>query len=191
MHRSIVISALVLASFLAGCGSDSVGSEEDAQKAYLGLDASIDKAIALGLKGFNEASNANIPTETAKGNKSGTLTVTGQVDQGASANKSMHLSAAMSGYSDDGALTYDTAGTAPALAINLKGIPDGTMDGSLEGDYSMSGDLEGDLHLSLSFTGEIQPVMGDTTKVERKPGTTHIHGTASAGDASYSVDVTR
>jgi len=55
--------------------------------------------MQLGFDGFNSASSANIATQTAAGAKSGTLTVTGQVDQGASANKGMRLQVALaSGY---------------------------------------------------------------------------------------------
>jgi hypothetical protein len=92
---------------VASCGS-SVQSEEDARKAYLGLDPSIDKAIGLGFDGFNSASSANITPQTADGGVRGTMTVTGQVDQGTSANKGMRLFDALDNYSDDGLITYQT-----------------------------------------------------------------------------------
>jgi hypothetical protein len=72
---------------VASCGNGDVSSTDAAQAAYLGLDKSIDKAITEGFAGFNAASSANIPTETASGDVSGTMTITGQVDQGQSANK--------------------------------------------------------------------------------------------------------
>lgn len=74
---------------VVGCGNGSVHSDADAMKAHLGLDASVDKAINLGFAGFNAATSANIPTELTTGTVKGTLTVTGQVDQGASSNKTM------------------------------------------------------------------------------------------------------
>src|SRR5262245_4028116 len=106
MVRSTFLLMLFLA--LPGCGSDDVGSEEDAKLAYEGLDGSIDKSIQLGFKGFNEASSANIAPQTDKGDKAGTVTVAGQVDHGASDNKTMNLTVELKGYSDDEKLTYDT-----------------------------------------------------------------------------------
>src|SRR5215468_9852968 len=135
--RSAPIITLVALSFLAAfaaCGSDNVSSTEDAKKAYLGLDPSVDKAITLGFAGFNAATSANINPQSADGGVSGTMTVTGQVDQGVSANKGMRLLDALSNYSDDGQVRYNTDQAAlPALTINLKGIPNGTLDGSLNG----------------------------------------------------------
>jgi hypothetical protein len=57
------------------------------------------------------------------GTATGTLVVTGQVDQGASANKGMRLKEALVNYSDDGKLTYNTdAAALPALEMMLKSI---------------------------------------------------------------------
>src|SRR3954451_22262684 len=97
--------ALILVA-AAGC-SNGVHSDADAQKAYLGLDASVDKAINLGFAGFNAASSANIPTQMTTGTVKGTLSVSGQVDQGASSNKTMRLVTAYVMYSDDGKVLYD------------------------------------------------------------------------------------
>ncbi|HZI09117.1 MAG TPA: hypothetical protein VE153_01935, partial [Myxococcus sp.] len=44
--------------------------------------------------------SANIPAQSTAGTAAGTLTVTGQVDQGSSANKGMRLRVGMVGYSD-------------------------------------------------------------------------------------------
>lgn len=192
--------SLPFALVLSGCGGGdddasgqpAVKSTADAKRAYLGLDASIDKAIALGFDGFNAATNANIAPQSAEGEHVGTMTVTGQVDQGASANKTMHLSEALDGYSDDAHLTYDTnAAALPAIEMKLSKVPTGTLDGTLTGSFTMSGDLEGSVTLDLTFSGELQPTAADATKVERKPGTTHITGTATSGNDSYAVDVTR
>src|SRR6185436_6488189 len=98
--KSLAIT-LILTS--AGCGNVSVHSNADAQKAYLGLDASIDKAIQLGFDGFNSPSNgANIAPQMTTGTVHGTLTVNGQVDQGSSNNKNMTLNTNYVAYSDDG-----------------------------------------------------------------------------------------
>lgn len=184
--RSSSIVALVL---LAGCGN-GVSSTEQAQKAYLGLDPSVDKAITLGFAGFNSASSANISAQTADGGVSGTMTVTGQVDQGVSANKGMRLFDALSNYSDDGKVTYNTdPSSLPALTINLKNIPTGTLDGSLDGSFIMSGGLSGHVSLLLNFAGQIES--GPNSTVVRKPGTTHITGTATSPAGTYNVDVTR
>lgn len=176
-------------------GGGSVNSNEQARQAYLGLDESIDKAITLGFKGFNAAQSANIPTEQTTGDLSGTMTVTGQVDQGVSANKQMRLLETLTNYSDtDAGIIYDTnsdAGTdgAPAnLDMSLQGIPTGTLSGSLDGTYGMSGALKGLVTLQVTFNGQLQ--QGDAG-VERKPGSTHITGTATSGTGVYQIDITK
>jgi hypothetical protein len=94
--------------------------------------------------------------------------------------------------------------------MTLNKIPNGTLTGSLNGSFTMSAaifpdggtrpdagaadagpPLVGVVTLALSFTGDLQPNATDPSKVERKPGTTHITGTASAGGFTYTVDVTR
>ena len=135
---------VVAAAVTAGCGSNDVNSKDDAKRAYLGLDGSIDRAIDLGFAGFNAANSANIPAEMAAGAMAGTLTVTGQVDQGVSANKQMRLNVAMAGYRDVSGFTYDTdinddgGVTLPALDMSLQGIPTGTLSGTLVGTFRMS-----------------------------------------------------
>ncbi len=173
-----------------GC-SDDVGSEEDARRAYVGLDKSVDKAIQLGFQGFNLASNANIDPQTANGDKGGTLTVSGKVDQGASANKNMTLDEEMKGYSDDGLITYDTTGTLPIIDLKLANVPNGTVNGTLNGTFKMTGELEGNVTLTLSIAGELQPTAADPMKVERKPDTTKITGTAASDYGTYNVNVTQ
>lgn len=173
-------------------GGAGVTSTDDAKRAYLGLDASIDKAITLGFDGYNAASSANIPPQTAKGAKSGTMTVSGQVDQGASSNKTMNLTVAMTAYSDDGLITYATPnGALPALGLSLKKIPNGTFSGELSGGFGMSGGLSGSVTLTLTFSGSLEPDPSDIAHVRRKPGTTHITGAATSGTATYSIDITR
>jgi hypothetical protein len=189
MTRCTFLLALALGT--VACGSNEVGSDEDAQLAYEGLDGSIDKAITLGFQGFNAATNANIAPQTANGDKAGKITVSGQVDQGASDNKTMNLTEELQGYSDDDALTYDTEGSLPALSMKLTKIPTGNVDGSLSGDFTMTGDLEGVVTVSITFSGQLQASSADASKVERKPGTTHITGTATSGDGRYVIDVTR
>jgi hypothetical protein len=185
--KAIFLAAVVAVS---ACGSDSVASVEDARNAYLGLDLAIDKAITLGFAGFNSASSANISPQTTNGTTSGTLTVTGQVDQGASANKGMRLFTAFANYSDAGQISYNTSSVAlPALNMMLLNIPAGTLTGTLVGKVTMTGEEEGDLVLNLSFAGEIQ--LGTGGLVERKPGTTRITGTATSAAGTFTVDVTR
>src|SRR5262249_45390468 len=178
------------------CGGSDVNSTEQAQKAYLGLDPSIDKAITLGFAGFNEVASggspgANISPQSADGGVSGTMTVTGHVDNGNSTNKVMNLFDALSTFSDDGKVTYNPDSSAlPLLNINLKGFPDGGLDGSLTGSFMMSGGLSGQVSLALTFAGQTQA--GQTAgTVVRKPGTTHIPGTATSPAGTYNVDVTR
>ena len=181
--------------FAAACSSSNVSSTADAQRAYVGLDGAIGKAIQLGFDGFNAASSANIPTETGSGDASGTITVTGQVDQGASSNKTMRLAVALAGYSDGDVtvdntstnITYDTGSAAPALDLDLMNIPTGTLSGSLAGTYTMSGDLTGTVALDLQIDGTLQA--GSGSAVERGSGTT-ITGTAVSDSGTYDVDVT-
>jgi hypothetical protein len=178
------------------CSGGAVSSDEQARRAYLGLDEAVGKAMDLGFQGFNAASSANIAPQTASGAKSGSLTVTGQVDQGASANKGMRLNVAMTHYSDgdlhlDGgetvAITYDTDGGLPALGLTLRNIPSGTFTGSLAGDFEMSGDLSGSVHLDLMMAGNLQSTADGGTR--REPGTTMVNGTATSGAGTYSVNL--
>jgi hypothetical protein len=181
--------AVALSLLAAACGNDAVSSAADAQKAYLGLDASIDKAITLGFAGFNAATSANISPQTAAGTIIGSLTVTGQVDQGSSANKGMRLLTSYADYSD-GSVTYQTeAASPPALTLSLKNIPTGTLDGTLVGNVAMSGGESGTLALSLTFRGTLQAGPGST--VQRAPGSTHVTGTATSAYGTYAVDLTR
>ena len=188
--------ALALSS--AGCGG--VSSEEQARRAYLGLDKSIGKSLALGFAGFNAATSANISAQSTTGDKSGTLTITGQVDQGASANKGMRLKVGMVDYSDGtqavdggsiGNITYKTAtdpAAQPALELSLKNIPTGTLTGTLVGDFEMAGDMTGPVHLNLTMSGNLED--DGTGKVRRKAGTTTVSGTATAGQGTYQVNLT-
>jgi hypothetical protein len=192
---------LLLCFILGACSSDSISSDEQARRAYLGLDGSVGKSITLGFDGFNAASSANIDPQTAPGDAAGTLTVTGQVDQGSSANKGMRLLVGMTGYSD-GPITIDDKGhtitityatdtaaaTQPALSMMLKNIPSGTLDGTLMGTYHLTGDIKGDATLDLTFTGTL--MSGGNNTVVRVPGSTHVTGTATSGDGMYAVDVT-
>lgn len=187
---------------LAGCGSDDeISSDEAARRAYLGLDPSIEKSLKLGFDGFNAASSANIPNQTAMGDDSGTLVISGQVDQGASDNKGMRLKVGMTDYSDgafvvddDGKtmeITYNTAMDAaaqPALELKLTKIPTGTFSGGLSGRFEMTGGLKGNVNLNLMFSGQLEDAGGGL--VRRKPGTTTVTGTAISGDGTYNVNLT-
>ena len=175
-----------------------MSTEEQARRAYAGLDNAVGKSMQLGFDGFNSATSANISPQTASGLKSGTLVVTGQVDQGASANKGMRLKLAMAGYSDgdvivDGgssvAITYATAdaGTPPALDLSLKSIPNGTFTGTLAGDFEMTGGLTGTLKLNLVLAGAIED--GGMGKVQRKVGGTTVTGTATSSAGTFQVNL--
>ncbi len=188
-HFALLLSLAALVSAASGCG-DGISSEEKARQAYLGLDASIDKAIGLGFSGFNAASSANIPDQKGSGAITGTMVIGGKVDQGASSNKTMSLTEALTDYCDDGEHTYDTGDTLPTLDMKLSKIPTGTLTGSLTGEYSVTGNIEGLVTLSLTFTGDLQPT-SDGTGVERKPGTTHVTGTAESDYGTYAIDVTK
>jgi hypothetical protein len=199
----VLIAVLSLAGLSVGCGG-GVSSDEAARRAYLGLDKSISKSLQLGFDGFNAASSANIDPQATTGNVSGTLTVTGQVDQGSSDNKGMRLHVGMVDYSDGPVafaegdndtveITYQTdpdTAAQPYLDLKFSNYPDGTFGGSLTGPgvYQMSGDLSGDVLLELTIEG---PTQNDGTgKVIRTVGSTHVFGTASSGGGTYTVDLT-
>lgn len=194
---------LLLGSLLVlplGCADDENGlaSEEDARRAYLGLDQSIEKALDLGMDGFNAASNANIPTQSGEGDVAGTIVVDGQVDQGASDNKGMRLTVALEGYSDgviervddeDVEIVYDTyPDDLPDLTLSLRDIPDGTLEGTLVGTYELHGSIEGTATLDLTISGPIED--DGSGGVSRTVGQTHVTGVARSGDYAYDVDVT-
>jgi hypothetical protein len=197
------LTILVFAVSVMACGSDDdIDSNEEARRAYLGLDTSVEKSLALGFAGFNSATSANIAPQADIGSVAGTLTITGQVDQGASSNKGMRLHVGMVDYTDGPIvvvaddeeiqvdLTYDTSedvATQPFLNLSLRNIPNGTLSGTLVGDYTMDGDLEGTATLNLSFTGSI--VDDGTGKPIRAIGTTHVTGTATSGDGVFEVDI--
>ena len=199
-----VMGAVVMALLgLAACSDEAIDSDEQARRAYLGLDPSIEKSLNLGFDGFNSASSANISPQSTMGDDTGELTITGQVDQGASANKEMRLRIGMVDYSDgpivvesddeeiEVDLTYDTSdieSEQPYLRLSLRNIPDGTFTGQLTGVYELAGDIVGNVELDLDFSGSIQDG-GDETVV-RVPGTTTVTGTASSGNGVYSVDLT-
>ncbi|MDB4955215.1 MAG: hypothetical protein JWO36_2784 [Myxococcales bacterium] len=185
----------------AACTDNSLSSDETARRAYLGLDKSISKSLQLGFDGFNAATSANIAPQMTAGDAAGTITVTGQVDQGSSANKGMRLHVGMVGYSDGKikvndagdtvSITYDTSTDTtmqPALTLSLKGIPTGTLTGTLMGLYHLTGDIAGDVTLNLTITGTLQD--GGGGKVVRAPGTTTVTGTAVSGGGTYNVMAT-
>ena len=197
----LFLFACVLSSAACSDDDEDLDSNEEARRAYLGLDESIGKCLTLGFDGFNSAASANISPQTANGDETGTVTITGQVDQGASDNKGMRLYVGMVEYSDgpfeidgDGhtiEITYDTStvqNEQPFLSLSLRDIPDGTLTGTLVGIYHMRGAIEGDAHLDLALAGNIQDD-GSGTAV-REPGTTTVTGTATSGAGTYEVDIT-
>lgn len=201
--------ALMTAFVSVGCSDDdAVDSNEEARRAYLGLDDSIAKSITLGFQGFNAASSANIDAQTTSAIAAGMITVTGQVDQGSSANKGMRLKVGMVDYDDGDIVINDDGDTIhivyntdsspdlqPALTMQLKNIPTGTLDGTLMGVYHLDGDISGDLTLSVTFSGTLMPGDGDaqggTMPVARVPGSTMVTGTATNVDGGvYEISLT-
>ena len=199
---------LVLSMATAACSSDEVDSDEEARRAYLGLDGSIEKSLNLGFQGFNLATTANIDAQMTNGDKAGTIAVDGQVDQGASSNKEMRLYIAMVGY-DDGDVVYNEDGDTvhvvydtstdmtmqPYLDLHLANVPTGTMTGTLDantnmtGIYKLSGDIKGELTLNVTINGTL--MSGANNTVVRVPGTTTVVGTATNSDGGvYDINVT-
>jgi hypothetical protein len=185
---------------VVGCGNgNSVTSDEQARRAYLGLDKSVSKSLALGFVGYNAATNANIPTEMAAGDATGSLTISGHVDQGNPSQISMGLSQAMTMYAD-GKIVVDDKGntitvtyatnmaTPPSLTLKLNSSAGDTLTGSLDGDYVMSGDLQGTVTLSLQINGTFS---GTAPNVMRVAGSTTVTGTAvSSSGGMYMVNTT-
>ncbi|MCK6505250.1 hypothetical protein L6R53_17930 [Myxococcota bacterium] len=79
--------------------------------AYLGPDGALIQGMELGFDGFHAASSANIDPQSADGDVSGTLTVTGQVDQGSSDNKGLRLELSLEEYIDGSIWTRTTETT--------------------------------------------------------------------------------
>lgn len=195
-----ILWALILL-LLPACG-DEVSSDEEAELAWLGLEGAVDRALTLGLQGFSQASSANIDPQAGEGDVSGTITVSGQVDQGSSDNKGLRLDVALDDYADaedldeddeeedDLDVRYETNPDDPPYAdLKLRDVPDGTLEGTLLGDVAMDGDLEGIVTLSLALEG---PLESDGAEgVRLVDGQTHVTGTATNDDGgTYEVDVT-
>jgi hypothetical protein len=183
-----------------GC-TDEVASEEAARAAYLGLDKAVERGLNLGFAGFHAASSANIPTQEESGDESGTMTVTGQVDQGVSANKGMRLQLALAACSDgpvarenddekDFEVAYGTGDGALTLNINLRNIPTGTFSGTLAGPVAMEGDLTGEVVLNVSFSGTLEEDPDTAGGTRRQDGTTSVTGTATSDDGEFAIDLT-
>jgi hypothetical protein len=204
----VLVCALSLTAI--GCSDDEIDSDEQARRAYLGLDKSLQKSIDLGFQGFNAASSANIDPQMTTGAKAGTMTVSGQVDQGNSpSNKGMRLYIGMVGYTDGPfdinadhdqiEVIYDTdtaQANQPFVSLKLSGIPTGTVDGTLTsnsmmtGVYKLSGAIEGTLTLNLMIMGTLMAGTG-TQAVVRVPGATTVTGTATNADGGvYNISIT-
>ena len=203
--KLIAFTLIAMLGATACSDDDDIDSDEEARRAYFGLDASIEKSLTLGFAGFNAAQSANIAPQMMAGDVGGMLTITGQVDQGSSANKGMRLRVGMVNYTDgelkiltaDGDeeiivnLTYNTNADPlmqPFLDLKLAGIPDGTFSGTLTGIYSMTGDIEGDAELNLTFAGKLMP--NGTGGTARVPLMTTVTGTAKSGEGTFEVNVT-
>lgn len=191
---------LILPLLLAACGSGKISSDQEAEYATIGLNQAISRALKLGLDGFNAATSANIDAQTEAGDVSGTMTVTGQADQGSSDNKGLRLDVALDAYADledvneddddELLITYDTDDAAlPSIDLQLKGMPDGTLSGTLVGAFFMSGDLEGEADLNLSLEGTTEEDPGQAGYAQRVEGATAVTGTATSGDGRYDVDL--
>jgi hypothetical protein len=202
-------TTIAFAIAASACGNGSVNNEESARRAYFGLDRAVEKALNLGMQGFNMASSANIPQQMTTGDgvatTGGTLTVNGQVDQGSSDNKGMRLSTDFVDYQDDFP-TNDDAGVvvivynamangARTLNFDLRNIPvagsaaTGTLTGTFVQTFHMTHDLMGDVTLNLAFNGTISRAADGT--LIRNPGSTTITGTAVSPYGTYNVMITR
>src|SRR5687768_978593 len=132
MKKSLILFAFVMVN---GCNC-GVSSEEQARIAYLGIDTVIETALNLGFVGFNAADSANFPPQSADGAASGTISISGTIDQGESDNKGMRLNVALVDFSngpiDDPEtdeeeeidIVYNTPEDAPLLCeMKMRNIP--------------------------------------------------------------------
>jgi hypothetical protein len=193
LRRETPFAILMLLATAACSDGTDVADEEAAEIAYLGVDESVELALKLGFDGFNAASSANIPEQSASGADTGTLRVGGKVDQGASNNKEMDLEVSYENYSDGPVreliITYDSESPV-ILDLSLKKLPNADMTGSMIGTLYLSGDLEGPVDLNLSITGTTEPDPDNADEVRRTPGDTRVSGTATSDYGVFDVDVT-
>jgi hypothetical protein len=213
-RRSFVLGTTFAIALATGaCGNGSVNNEESARRAYFGIDKAIEKAMNLGMQGFNMATSANIAPQTAMGDVAvgpdggfGTLVVAGQVDQGMSVNKELRLTTDFTDY-EDLLYTSDDSGTihiiyngasggATTLSLSLRNIPAmgdttsmGTYSGTFMQTLHMSGDLAGDVTLNLTLAGQIH--RSADGNLERVAGGSTIMGTAMSQYGTYNVNITR
>jgi hypothetical protein len=197
-------SLLLVCAFVPACNCGGVASEEQARIAYLGMDTVITRTLALGFDGYNAADSANIPPQSADGDESGEIDVSGTIDQGASDNKGMRLEVALSEFSEgpiddpktdeeeEIAIVYDTAEGKPLVCeMKLRGIPDGTLeDGTFKGTVKMTGDLEGEVDIDVTFSGELEEDPDTVGGTRRKEGTTEVTGTATSDAGEFDIDTT-
>ncbi len=194
---SSLLALVPVFALSVGCGG--VASEDDARIASLGLNTIVTRVLGLGFDGFNAADSANIPAQAADGDESGSMSVTGQVDQGASDNKGMRLDVVLDGYADatlddpetddeeELEVRYTTAEEAPLdVELSLRDIPDGTQTGTLSGTTLIEGALEAEIDVDLSMTGAIESDGEGGTR--RADGTTTVTGTVSSANGDFDVD---
>lgn len=156
--------------------------------------------------GFNAASSANIPPQTAMGDAMGTIVVDGQVSQGMSANREMRLNITLANYQDmvtdapDGGtsaalhLTYDKpedAGTPLSMSLSLRPNTQPSLTGTISGTLRLSGDLQGTVTVFFGITGEIRSMSGMGMRYELVPGSTRIAGSVMSAFGTYNVDIMR
>jgi hypothetical protein len=175
------LASLVLPLLVIGCGMD-VGSTADAQRAYQGLETSVERAISLSV-----SSLGNAAARTAKGRVSGALRLGEPVQHDSAGARFL---AALSRYSDDGEIVYSTDPDAPpAVTLDVRNVSRGALDGTIEGSFLMSGAERGQVSLLLAFSTAVAPGPGGA--LVRRPGTTRITGTATSPSGAYHVDVIR
>src|SRR4051812_15137241 len=83
---------------LLTCAGCTLSPEEAVKQAYLGLDPSIDKSLALAFAGFNESQSASIPQQSAHGVWTGTMAIAGTVEETSGTDRTLTLVEGMKEY---------------------------------------------------------------------------------------------
>jgi hypothetical protein len=178
--RGFLLFISVMAA--SGCQADNQGSPADVALAYRSFEQSINKMVFLGANGFFKAQGTTIPTQTMSGRMNGFVYVMGRFDQSSSSTASLHLTVAMSNYSDNDLVYYTTVPPLPMLELQYtQGL--GTLDGSLVGAFQMDDAEGGPMMVNLTMKGGASVMNNTVTDVGGQ-----VMGSATTRAGTYNVN---